>query len=364
MPVTIKAAVCREFGAELHIEDVVLRDPGPGEVHVRLAAVAVCHSDISYSEGGWGGPLPAIYGHEAAGHVSAVGDAVADLSVGDAVLVTLMRHCGGCPSCATAHPVTCEAPPPLSPMLQDAGGQDIAQGLACGAFAEAVLVHHTQLAPLPDDIPLDAACLLACGVTTGVGAVVQTGGVRVGETVVVIGAGGVGLNAIQGARIAGAARIIAVDLLPEKLEDALSFGATDTVLATRDKPWADARKVTGRGADAVFVTVGAAPVYDTAPRYLARGGRLVMVGMPHLGDMARYEPVILAMQGQQMRGSMMGDTVLSRDIPWMVDMWRQGRLELETLVSRRWPLDQINAAIADTASGHARRNVIVFDQHR
>ncbi|WP_424968513.1 zinc-binding dehydrogenase [Dinoroseobacter sp. S375] len=357
----IRAAVCHAFGAPLSVETVHLRAPGPGEVEVTLGAVALCHSDISYAEGAWGGALPAIYGHEAAGHVSALGPGVNGYSIGDPVLVTLLRSCGTCPSCSAAHPATCETPPNLPAPLHLPDGQAVAQGLACGAFAEAVLVTPAQLAPLPADIPLEAACLLACSVTTGVGAVVQSGQVRVGETVVVIGAGGVGLNVIQGARLAGAARIIAVDLLPRKLDEARDFGATDVILASAEKPWALARAVTGRGADAVFVTVGATAVYDTAPRYLARGGRMVMVGMPHSGETARYEPVILAMCGQDLRGSMMGDTVLARDIPWMVDLWRQGRLMLEPLISGRWSLDQINAAIADTNSGQARRNVIVFD---
>ncbi|MEM1079425.1 MAG: Zn-dependent alcohol dehydrogenase [Pseudomonadota bacterium] len=357
----IRAAICHEFGKPLSVETVHLRDPGPGEVEVTLGAVAVCHSDISYAEGGWGGPLPAVYGHEAAGHVSAIGPGTIGYSIGDQVLVTLLRSCGTCASCSTAHPVTCESPPDLPSPLHLPDGTEVAQGLACGAFAERVLVTPAQLAPLPPDMPLEAACLLACGVTTGVGAVVQTGQVRVGETVVVIGAGGVGLNVIQGARLAGAARIVAVDLLPHKLDEAREFGATDTILATMEKPWAAARTVTPRGADAVFVTVGAAAVYDTAPRYLARGGRMIMVGMPHSGETARYEPVILALCGQELRGSMMGDTVLARDIPWMVDLWRQGRLQLEPLISGRWRLDQINEAIADTISGQARRNVILFD---
>ncbi|WP_424970813.1 zinc-binding dehydrogenase [Dinoroseobacter sp. S76] len=357
----IRAAICHEFGAPLSVESAQLRAPGPGEVEVSLGAVAICHSDISFAEGAWGGALPAIYGHEAAGHISALGAGVTGYAVGDPVLVTLLRSCGTCPSCSTAHPATCETPPDLAPPLHLPDGQAVAQGLACGAFAEAVLVTPAQLAPLPADMPLELACLLACSVTTGVGAVVQTGRVRVGETVVVIGAGGVGLNVIQGARLAGAARIIAVDLLPRKLDEAREFGATDTILASTEKPWAAAKAITPRGADAVFVTVGATAVYDTAPRYLARGGRMVMVGMPHSGETARYEPVILAMCGQDLRGSMMGDTVLARDIPWMVDLWRQDRLRLAPLISGRWRLDQINEAIADTNSGQARRNVILFD---
>jgi Zn-dependent alcohol dehydrogenase len=232
--------------------------------------------------------------------------------------------------------------------------------MACGAFAEKVVVHRSQIVKLPDDIPMDAASLLSCGVITGVGAVINVAGLRAGQDVVVIGAGGVGLNAIQGARIAGARRIVAVDMSEEKLAIAKEFGATDGVLATDPKPWKTAIQQMGRGADAVFVTVGAVPAYDVAPRYLAVGGKVVMVGMPHTGDMSSYEPVILAALGQGMVGSKMGDVVLARDIPWLVDLYQQGRLKLDELVSGRWRLDQINEAIQNTKTGAARRNVILF----
>jgi Zn-dependent alcohol dehydrogenase len=236
------------------------------------------------------------------------------------------------------------------------------QGLDCGAFAERIIVHPSQIMRIPDDMPKDAACLLSCGVITGVGAVVNTAGLRVGQTAVIIGAGGVGLNAIQGARIAGAARIIAIDMLPGKLETAREFGATDTILATDDKPWRAVRKITGgKMADAVLVTVGAVQAYNDAPRYLAPGGTAILVGMPHSGATASYEPVIIAAMGQSLTGTKMGDTVLARDIPWMVDMYRQGRLKLDELISGRWPLDRINDAIEDTRSGSARRNVILFN---
>ena len=179
--------------------------------------------------------------------------------------------------------------------------------------------------------------------------------------VVVIGAGGVGLNAIQGARIAGARRIVAVDMSPEKLAIAKEFGATDGVLASEAEPWRAAKAAMGRGADAVFVTVGIMPVYNQAPRYLASGGKIVMVGMPHIGEDAKYNPGAMAASGQGMIGSKMGDVVISRDIPWMVDLYEQGRLKLDELVSGIWPLEKINEAIADTKTGSAKRNVIVFD---
>ncbi len=357
----IRAAVCHEFKAPLTVEEVALRAPGPGEVEVTLGAVAVCHSDISYAEGGWGGTLPAVYGHEAAGTISALGAGVTGYATGDTVIVTLLRACGTCPSCATGAPVHCDTPyDRTAGPLSTVNGGVLEHGLQTGAFAEKVVVATSQIAPIPPDIPFEAACLLSCGVLTGVGAVVNTARVRPGETVVVIGAGGVGLNAIQGARIAGARRIIAVDMLPEKLETALEFGATDGILATDPKPWRSARAFTGRGADAVFVTVGAIPAFDTAMRYLDTKGRVYVVGMPHSGDLSSYEPAIVAATGQAVIGSMLGDAVLQRDIPWLVDLYGQGRLKLDELISGRWTLDQINEAIADTNTGAARRNVIVF----
>jgi len=358
---TIKAAVCHEFGQPLVIEDIQLRAPMGSEVEVTLDAVAICHSDISFADGAWGGSLPAVYGHEAAGKVTAVGDHAKGIKLGDTVVVTLIRACQSCPSCSSGSPVTCETPydGDQGPISTAEGGK-LHQAMACGAFAEKVVVEASQVVKVSPEIPMDAAALLACGVITGVGAVVNSAKLRPGQDVVVIGAGGVGLNAIQGARIAGARRIIAVDMSEEKLEAAKAFGATDGVLATGKSPWKEVHKITGRGADAVLVTVGAIPAYDSAPRYLAPGGKVVMVGMPHSGDMSTYEPVILAALGQGMVGSKMGDVVISRDIPWMVDLYEQGRLKLDELVSGRWTLDQINEAIADTKSGAARRNVILF----
>lgn len=355
----IKAAVCHEFGAPLVIETVTLAAPKLGEIEVTLKACAICHSDISFADGAWGGTLPAVYGHEAAGHVTALGDGVRGLSIGDPVVVTLIRACGTCPSCGGGKPVICESGETTDPLTSQDGGA-IEQAMNTGGFAEKVVVDQSQVVKLPDSISMEAASLLACGVITGVGAVVNAAGLRAGQDVVVIGAGGVGLNAIQGARIAGARRIVAVDMSEEKLAIAREFGATDGVLATADKPWRTAKKAMGRGADAVIVTVGAIPAYDKAPQYLANGGKVIMVGMPHSGDMSTYEPVMLAATGQGMVGSKMGDVVIARDIPWMVDLYKQGRLKLDELISGRWSLDQINDAIADTKTGSAKRNIITF----
>ncbi len=360
----IKAAVCREFNKPLVIEDVQIAPPGMGDVEITLDAVAICHSDITYASGAWGGFLPAVYGHEAAGVITAVGDAAGDFKVGDSVVATLIRACGSCPSCAGGKPTICETPyDTVNGPLRTADGGPLEQAMACGAFAEKVVVSHRQIVKIPDAMPKDVASLLSCGVITGVGAAVNAAGLRPGQDVVVIGAGGVGLNAIQGARIAGARRIVAVDMTEEKLEIAKEFGATHGVLATLKSPWKAAFKALGgRGADAVLITVGAIPAYEQAPRYLGRGGKAIMIGMPHSGAQANYEPVIMAAIGQGIIGSKMGDVVIQRDIPWMIDLYEQGRLKLDELISGRWSLDQINEAIEDTKTGSAKRNVIVFNR--
>lgn len=357
----IKAAVCHSFGDPFQIQEIELRAPEGEEIEVTLSACAICHSDISYADGIWGGSLPAVYGHEAAGTVTATGPNAKGVALGDRVVVTLIRACGTCPSCATARPTNCETPydGDAGPITMPDGGT-LHQAMACGGFAEKVVVDSSQVVVLPDGISMEAASLLACGVITGIGAVVNAAKVRPGQDVVIIGAGGVGLNAIQGAVIAGARRIVAVDMEPSKLDIAKSFGATDAVLASDEAPWRAAKAAMGRGADAVLVTVGVAPVYDQAPRYLAKGGTVVMVGMPGSGQESTYEAANFAAAGQGMIGSKMGDVVIKRDIPWMVDLYKQGRLKLDELISGRWTLDQINEAMDDTRTGSAKRNVIVF----
>ncbi len=359
----MKAAVCHAFGAPLQIEEVVLRAPGPGEVHVALDACAICHSDILYAEGAWGGPLPAVYGHEAAGRIIALGDGVQGHAPGDRVIVTLLRACGRCRSCLTGRPYQCEAKydrvgeSPLS--LPD--GTALEHGLSTGGFAEEAVVHVSQIAPIPEGISAEAAALLACGVITGTGAVFNSASVQAGDSAVVIGAGGVGLNTIQACRIAGASRIIAIDLSDEKLADARAFGATDVLRADTPKLRRAVMALNeGRGVDHVFVAVGAITAYAEAPKLAAAGGSVVMVGMPPSGATMALEPVVMAASGQRFIGSNMGSTVLARDIPALAAWYGQGRLKLDELVSNRYPLDGINEAIAEAKSGSVRRNVIVM----
>ncbi|MFN4099103.1 MAG: Zn-dependent alcohol dehydrogenase [Pararhodobacter sp.] len=362
----MKAAVCRAFGEKLTIEEIVLRPPGPGEVQVALEAVAICHSDIGFLDGIWPVPLPAVYGHEAAGRITALGEGVQGLAEGDAVVVTMIRACGQCRPCRAGKPFLCgTAYNRGNGVLSLPDGTIVEHGLATGAFAEACVVHASQVAKVPDDLPMELGALLACGVITGTGAVINTAGVRAGDSVVVIGAGGVGLNAIQGARLAGAGAIIAIDLAEEKLAAAREFGATEALRADMKGLRKAVQGLTGgQGADHVFVAVGAIAAYNQAPSLACKGGQVVMVGMPPSGATMAVEPVIVAATGQTLKGSFMGATVVQRDIPYLVEMWRQGRLKLEELVTARYPFEQINEAIADARQGHVRRNVLLIGQSK
>lgn len=360
----IKAAVCRAFGQPLVIEQVELADPGPGEITVDVRACAICHSDISYAEGAWGGGLPAVYGHEAAGIVSRVGDGVATFAPGDHVLVTLIRSCGSCHYCAQDSHVMCEADFPRDTMspLTGADGSSLVQSMRTGAFAEKVLVHESQAVRLPGDIPFTLASLLACGVITGYGAVTNTARVQPGQHVAVIGCGGVGLNCVQAAVIAGAATIVAIDLEDKKLAAATAFGATHVFNPLREDVATGILALTGaRGVDVVFVAVGAKAAFESAATLIRKNGSVVIVGMPPTGVLASYDPGTMAALNQKILGSKMGETVLARDIPLLIEHWRAGRLRLEELVTATYPLDGINRAIAAVNAGDALRNVIVFD---
>jgi S-(hydroxymethyl)glutathione dehydrogenase / alcohol dehydrogenase len=359
----IKAAVCRAFGAPLTIETVELAKPGPGEVMIRTAACAICHSDIFFVDGAWGGDLPAVYGHEAAGVVEAVGPGVTRLKIGDPVVATLIRNCGFCPACAEGAPVFCEEVFPLdrrSP-LSDSDGRPIVHGLRTGAFAERMVVDQSQAVAIPKDMPLDSASLIACGVLTGLGAVVNTAGVQPGSSVVVIGCGGVGLNSIQGARISGASPVIAVDVEPPKLAAAREFGATETVNARSEDVVERVAALTGgRKADWVFVTVGVKGAAEQGVSLMKRNGATVLVGMPPSGVTATIDPGWLAADGQRILGSKMGSARPAIDVPRIVQLYREGRLKLEPLISGRYRLESINEALASSRSGAAVRNVIVF----
>jgi S-(hydroxymethyl)glutathione dehydrogenase / alcohol dehydrogenase len=329
-----------------------------------VAACAICHSDIFYIDGAWGGDLPAVYGHEAAGVVEAVGSGVARLSPGDHVVATLIRNCGFCPACAEGAPVFCEEVFPLDKAtpLSDRDGRPVVHGLRTGAFAEHVVVDASQAVAIPGDIRLDSAALIACGVLTGLGAVVNTAGVRAGASVAVIGCGGVGLNSVQGARLSGADPIIAIDVEAGKLAAAREFGATHTIDARRENVLERVKELTGgRKADWAFVTVGVEGAAEQGVSLTRRNGATVLVGMPPSGVTATIDPGWLAADGQKILGSKMGSARPLVDVPRIVALYRDGRLKLDELISGRYRLEAINEAVASSRSGAALRNVIVFE---
>lgn len=357
------AAVCRAFGAPLTIEKVVLAPPGPNEVAVAIRAVAICHSDIVFAEGGWGGALPAIFGHEAAGTVVETGAGATEFAPGDEVVVTMVRACGACPCCHRGIPGSCERPEigSAAPRIIDAEGQPLVQGLKTAAFAEHVVVHESQLVTTPMGFGHERAALLACGVLTGYGAVTNTADVPAGASVAVIGAGGVGLNAVQAAAIRGADPVVAIDLARDKLQAAEIFGATHCVDGLTEDAVAAVMRVTGgRGVDFAFVTVGAAKAMAQSYEMLAPGGAAVLVGIPPTGVVSTFDPGRLASLSQRILGSKMGAANIRKDIPDMIDLHLAGRLKLDELITARYGFEDINEAIAQSKAGAALRNVIVI----
>ncbi len=360
----MKAAVCHEFGRPLVIEEVDIDPPESAEVQVRLAACAICHSDIIYADGGWGGPLPAIYGHEAAGVVEATGPGVRRIGVGDHVVVTLIRACGHCFFCQSGAQTVCPTPFARDerPRIRTRDGIPVRQGLRTAAFAEVVVVDESQVAAIPDTVPLDCASLLACGVITGLGAVVNTAKVPPGSSVAVVGTGGVGLNCVQGAVLCGADPIIAVDLSESKREAAMRFGATHAVDAGASDLGAQVKALTsGLGADYVFVAAGNIPAVELGLELMRLAGTTVLVGMPPDGESTEIEVTAFAGGSHHIMGSKMGSTRLQVDIPKLVRHYETGKLKLDELISRQYRLEEINDAIAAVKRNEALRNVIVFD---
>jgi len=356
----MKAAICYAFNEPLVVEDDVAIDaPHAGEVKVRLAATAVCHSDVHLIHGDWAGGLPVVAGHEAAGIVEEVGEHVTLAKPGDRVILSLLRSCGRCFHCTTGATHNCEGAFALDTesRLRNARGEALQHGIRVAAFAESAIVDQSQVVRIPAEMPLDRAALLGCGVITGVGAVLNTAKVEIGASVVVIGAGGVGLNVIQGAALAGASPIVAIDTVASKLEAARHFGATHT-LDTADAR--AVRKLTGRGADYAFVAVGVPEAVTQALAMLRRGGTAVIVGMPAVRATAPVRIFDVVWSEQRILGSRMGATRLPIDVPGLVDLYLRGRLKLDELITARYPLEAINDAIAAMERGVALRNVIEF----
>lgn len=363
---TVRAAVCRSAGEPQSIEQLHLAAPGPDEVRVRIDACAVCHSDLMYVDGGWATEFPLVMGHEAAGRILETGPGVSGIAVGDQVIISLVRSCGACPACRRGHDVTCSSDFALnlrSP-LTDATGSPVAQGLDTGAFAEQVVVHRSQVVPHPADMPATSAALLACGVLTGAGAVHNTAQVKAGDVVVVVGCGGVGIGAIQGARLAGAGPIVAVDPLPDKRGSALALGATHAVDPVGGDVAAVLRTATGgRLADHLFITTGASTALNGAVELLAPMGALVLVGMPPDGVAFEIDPTLLAAANQRVLGSKMGTVRLADDVPRLIDHYRAGDLELDSLVTTTHPLEDIDLAFDEVRRGKVIRTVILPNGH-
>lgn len=363
MEVFVKAAVCYEFGKPLVVEDVVLDPPGKGQVRVRVAATAVCHSDIHDIKGELPGKLPFVGGHETAGHVDQIGSGVTSVKSGDPVVVSLLKSCGKCFYCITGLPHLCQSTmaPPSSPTLHTANGGTLIQKGNIGSFAEYVIVDESQVVKVPSELPLDRACLLACGVSTGFGGVVNRAQVKPFNSVVVVGAGGVGINAIQGAAYSGAYPIIAVDVVESKLDMALAFGATHTMSASRADAVKAVREIAWeRGADYVFVTVGSVAAIQQGFAMSGPRGKTVIIGLPPAKDTMTFSPLGLIASERSLMGGFMGSANLRIDIPRLVMLYQTGHLKLDELITGRYPLERINEAIQSSEKGGALRNVIVF----
>jgi S-(hydroxymethyl)glutathione dehydrogenase/alcohol dehydrogenase len=358
-----RAAVCHRFGETWAVEGVVLDPPAEQEVRIRVLACAVCHSDVAYGDGAWGGRLPAVFGHEACGVVEECGAAVESLTGGQTVVVGLVRHCGRCGRCVAGEPALCTTRFRLDDMspIRLADGRRASQGLRCGAFAEQIVVHHSQAVPVPADFPPASASVIGCAVMTGLGAADRTPQLAPGATVAVIGAGGVGLNAIQGAALAGAAAVVAIDVSETKLRAATTFGATHVVDATAADPVAELMALTGgEGADAVIATAGSPAAIEQGLAGVRRGGTLVVVGMPPTGQPASFDAAQLAHDGKRIVGSKLGGAQPQLDVPRICALYRSGRLLLDELVTGTFPLDRIDEAVSSMRRGEAIRNVVTF----
>lgn len=360
----MKAAVLREVNQPLEIEDVQLGNPGPREVLVRTAAAGVCHSDLHFQNGSYPYFLPTVLGHESAGVVEAVGSDVTYVQPGDHVITCLSAFCGHCEFCLTGHMSLCQEPELQrgvdEPPRLSTHGESIAQFLNLSSFAEYMLLHEHAIAKIRKDMPLDRAALIGCGVTTGVGAVIHTAAVEPGTTVAVIGCGGVGLSCVNGAAIAGASRIIAVDTTPSKLDLARKFGATDTVDANSEDPVGAVRELSGGGVHYSFEAIGLKSTTEQAWKMIRNGGTATVIGMIPVGTMVEiHGPEFL--REKTLQGSNMGSNRFRVDMPRFVDFYLAGKLHLDDMISSRIRLEDVNDALAQLETGEVARNVIMFE---
>ncbi|HEV8642762.1 MAG TPA: Zn-dependent alcohol dehydrogenase [Methylomirabilota bacterium] len=364
-----KAAVLFEVGQRLDIREVDVQAPRPGEVLIRMAAGGVCHSDLHAMTGHLVVALPAILGHEGAGVVADVGPGVTSVKPGDHVIPLWRLSCGVCEYCSDGRPALCNAGMQvrMTGRLPDGttrfslDGKEIKHFAGVSTFSEYSVVPEAAVLKIPQDLPLDRAALLGCAVITGVGAVINCARVRPGSSVVVFGTGGVGLNAVQGARIAGAEKIVAVDLLDRKLEFAKKFGATHTVNAATGDPVAQVRALTGgRGVDYAFEVIGLPKTIRQAYDCLAKRGMAVVVGVTPMTMEVAVPVMSLVFEERVLTGSIYGSSRPRIDIPKLIDLYRAGTLKLDELLTRTYPFKEINEAYAALERGEVARSVVTF----
>ncbi|MBU4610775.1 Zn-dependent alcohol dehydrogenase [Achromobacter sp. GG226] len=367
-PVQARAAVCRAVDGPITVETLTVKPPGPGEVMLRLSACGVCHSDLSIVTGTIRGALPMVLGHEGAGVIEAVGPGVTEFAVGDTVLSSFISMCGRCRYCATGRPQLCDQPataalaaPGAEPRFRDARGEGMQVFAGCGVMAEVATLSTDSVVKVPGDVPMDKACLISCGVMTGVGAAFNTAKVSPGDITVVFGCGGVGLSAIQGCRIAGAGMIVAVDTLDFKLQMARDMGATHVVNArTVDNVVKAVLAMTGGGADFAFECVGVGDIVAQAVGVLAKGGTAVAVGVAGAKDTAAVRPALMTFGERTLTGSYFGSARPREDFPRLIGLYRNGQLKLDEMVTRTYGIEEAPQAFDDLAQGRNARGVIVF----
>ena len=369
---THRAAVLPGMNEPLEVrDDVEIESPHAGEVKIRMGASGVCHSDLSIQNGTlYGGPAPLVCGHEGAGVVEEVGEGVTGVQPGDHVVVSWVPQCGQCYFCEHGQPNLCEAgnTATMAGSLLDgttrltSQGAPLYQMAATGTFSEYAIIPAMSAVKIDPDIDLKVAALVGCGVLTGVGAALNTASIAKGDTVAVIGCGGVGLNVIQGARIAGAKRIIAVDMVDSKLEMARQFGATDTVNASKGDAVSGVMDLTGqRGADVTFEVIGLEATIQQALTMARRGGQTILVGVPPMDVMVTVPAMIgLIVQEKTVKGCWYGSSDVRRDVPRLIDLYRKGQLKLDELISRRIGVADVNDAFKAMEAGEVARSVIQY----
>jgi S-(hydroxymethyl)glutathione dehydrogenase/alcohol dehydrogenase len=360
----MKAAIFHGPHEPLTIEDVEVDAPRAREVLVRTVASGVCHSDLHFVDGYYPHPAPAVLGHEAAGIVEAVGELVTYVKPGDHVIACLSVFCGHCDHCLTGHPNLCNNPetkraPDEKPRLSQKG-DIVHQFINVSSYAETMLLHENAVVKIRDDMPLDRAALIGCGVMTGVGAVLNTARIEPGSTVAVFGAGGVGLAAMQGARIAGARQIIAVDVVESKLATARELGATHIVDASSHDPVQAIRDMTGGGVDYAFEAIGLKLAAEQAFNCLRSGGTATVIGMIPVGQKVELDGYQFLSE-KKMQGSNMGSNRFRVDMPRYIDFYLQGRLKLDEMITRRGRLEDVNEAFRAMKAGEVARTVLMFD---